>query len=161
MSDEKTTEGQQTGHQITPVVSQCDLEAGYDKQRGSGSGHETAYTVEARCNGKKARVIAGQIFDNRWQKVEFEKSPIGVPAASPFQEHTLRHRLLGYSAAQALRWWIHAQADSELGGIAWGLETRLVKHKISYSYSIEAVSAHCGVDAGNSMAPDWNLKTSG
>ena len=106
----------------------------------SGSGSETAYSVEARMNYSQPMQIAGRIFDNRWVAVQFDKSAVGVPSAPFYARHTLEHGLLGYSAAQALRWWLHAQADNEIKGTC--LETRIVKHKISYTHTIEAEAAH-------------------
>jgi hypothetical protein len=65
--------------------------------------------------------------------------------------------LLSFSSAQAIRWWFHAEnEDNQHKGVrigntklGWGtktssigIETRLVKHEVKYSYTITAVSAH-------------------
>ena len=64
--------------------------------------------------------------------------------------------MLGYAAAQALRWWLHAAAEADnMSGLC--LETRIISHKISYSHKIETVGAHDhihGDDRSNCM-PDW------
>ena len=134
-------------------------ETGYPSPKGSEGGTKTGYTVEARQGGKEPKQIAGQIFDNRWRKVIFEKGEIGVPPANPlFAKHLLHYDLLGYSAAQALRWWLHAVADGATYGMAGiMLETKLVKHKIEYESKCNAISEHkiiSGEDRSNLM-PDY------
>jgi len=132
------------------------LEECYRKERGSGSGSETGYTVEAMHNYVNPISVAGQIFDNRWRQVEFKESAIGVPSCPRHHRYVAENGMLGYSAAQALRWWLHAQAESE-HGMAICLETRIVSHRISYSYKVESVSAHDhvhGEDRSNCV-PDW------
>jgi len=116
-----------------------ELEEGYRKDKNRGSGADVGYTVEARHNYIRPCKIGNQMFDNRWQQVEFEGGPHGVPTM------TIGHRalhlgfLLPYNAAQALRWWFVAAAEAgEIGG-ALCLETRLVKHKLKYSYEVEAI----------------------
>ena len=125
--------------------------------RSRGSGTETCYSVEARYDFPSPIQVAGQIFDNRWREVKFVDSEIGVPRASELQEHTIRHRMLGYSAAQALRWWLHAIADTQKGGMCLCLETRIVKHTIKYSHEIEAISEHDHIkgDDRSNCIPDW------
>ncbi len=138
------------------IVSQADG-GEFPKNRSKSSGSETCYSVEARYNFPAPVEISGQIFDERWREVKFEENPVGVPRASQFQEHTLRHRMLGYSAAQALRWWLHANADAMKAGMCACLETRLVKHTIKHSCEIEAVSVHAHIhgEDRSSYMPDW------
>lgn len=115
-----------------------ELEEGYRKNSSSGNGTDTGYTVEARFNYVEAEEICGQIFDNRWRTVIFKESEIGVPMASPLRKKLLEHRLLSLSSAQALRWWFIALYECQ-NGQSWCLETRLIKHKITYSHKIEAI----------------------
>ena len=132
------------------------MELEKDYMREHGSGTETGYTVEARYDYQSPVQIGGQLFDNRWRQVDFEKSTIGVPTAPRHQRHIAYHGLLGYAAAQALRWWLHAHAEAE-HGVAFCLETRIVSHKISYSHEIETVAAHAhihGEDRSNCI-PDY------
>lgn len=136
-----------------------DLDSDYKRDRGSGSGQETAYAVEARYNAASPVSIGEQIFDNRWREVVFPKGPIGVPGR-PWNEQSMKLRLLGYSQAQALRWWLHAEADSTMSGIC--LETRLIKYEVSHSHKAVAVSQHCivgGEDRSN-FVPDYGIKSS-
>lgn len=116
----------------------------YPKKSSNARGTEEAYSVEARCTDIRPRTIAGRLFDNRWQKVAFDQAAIGVPGGPSHNHHSRHLGLLTYSAAQALRWWIHAAADVEvIGSIC--LETKLVKHQIRYEWSCEAVSEHAMV----------------
>lgn len=128
----------------------------FPKKGSSGSGHETAYSVEVRSMYGHARQLGKLLIDNRWQAVSFEEGPSGIPAGSKYYFVSRHLHLMGYPAAQALRWWLHADADSDLGG-GLCLETRLVKHEIKYSFSEESVSAHAyiGGEDRSSSVPDW------
>ena len=128
----------------------------WPKKCESGKGTEEAWTVEARNTGNAPQVVGNQTFDNRWRQVEFVESSVGVPSARRYSQASL-HGLLTYPAAQALRWWVHAQADIDYQGIL--VETRLVKHLLRYEFNIEAVSAHAliGSDDRSNMMPDWGV----
>ena len=129
-----------------------ELEPEYNREKITASGEDSAYTVEARYAYPQPVEIAGQIFDNRWRQVQFTQGPICVPGES-FARHRELFGMLGYAQAQALRWWLHAEAGT-LKGIC--LETRLIKHKIKYSSEAVAVSQHClvgGEDRSNCI-PD-------
>ena len=139
-----------------------ELEEGYEREKGSGSGTEIGYTVEARNNFHAPMQIGGQIFDNRWRQVKFEQSAIGVPICPRYQRHIAEHGMLGYAAAQALRWWLHANAEAGQG-MALCLETRIISHKIIYTHKIETQAAHehvHGDDRSNCM-PDWGKAPNG
>jgi hypothetical protein len=89
------------------------------------------YSVEARYNYPEPKECCGKIFDNRWAEIPIVESKVGVP--EPRQDVGLMAtRLYTYAQAQALRWWFVSIASLD-GGFCW--ETRLVKHKIEYSYS--------------------------
>lgn len=102
------------------------------------------------------RDVAGVLLDQRWKRLHFDPSPIGVPAGcSMLSGDADRHGFLSYPAAQALRWWFHATAHAGLDDLC--LESRIVKHKWKYSYSSQRVSDHAvigGDDRSNTM-PDW------
>lgn len=132
-----------------------ELEADYNRERGHCNGEERGYSVEARYNYTHPVQLGGQLFDNRWRQVEFKESAIGVPPHGCFSRKLKECGLLGYAAAQALRWWLHAAADAAHGGMC--LETRIISHKITYSHKIEVVGAHGhihGEDRSNCI-PDW------
>lgn len=115
----------------------------------SGSGTIIGWTVEARyvCDG--AKIINGQMFDDKWRQVSFHNSNTGVPRGASYQNPwlTLTGRY-SYEAAQALRWWFYAANNG--GGMGMlCLETRLVRHKISYSYDVEQNGAGHIADEAN------------
>lgn len=84
------------------------LEAGYETRRDNGGGTMEGCTVEARVLGREPASIAGQLFDDRWRPVRFALGEVGVPSVPSFCKKLGEHNLLGKSAAQALRWWLHA-----------------------------------------------------
>jgi len=123
----------------------------------SQSGTCEGYSVEARSAFTSAEVINGQLFDERWSMVRFnDNSPIGVPRGPVWSERWLAAcGLYDYAAAQSLRWWFHAQSAHKLC-----LETRLVKHTITYSVDSKRISEHVLItgEDRSSMMPDWNKK---
>lgn len=114
------------------------LEAGYETLHSSGGGTMEGCTVEARVLGREPASIAGQLFDERWRPVRFARGAVGVPPVPSYCQRLDEHNLLGQSAAQALRWWLHAQAEAEWPP-KFALETRIVVHTLTYSDKVEAV----------------------
>lgn len=134
------------------------LEDTYKTDRSSGSGTSTGYSVEARAHCGPT-IVHGKIYGPDWSVVEFRErdDDSGIPAPGGYDSsgQLLNHGLLSYPSAQALRWWFHADAENdEYNGMrignkrvvlrtsTVGIETRLVKHEVKYSYTITAVSAH-------------------
>lgn len=106
----------------------------------SGNGSENAYSVQARMAYHEPKEICGQLLDTRWRTIYFQQSPIGVPTQSrhcPWQGSL--PGMMTYQAAEALRWWFLANAAHTYDHFC--VETRLVKHKITYSYEEVAVAA--------------------
>ncbi len=120
----------------------------------SHGGTESAWSVQARHTGPAPVQLGGQTFDNRWRNVGFSESRLGVPANKPFSQAT-QFGLLSYPAAQALRWWFHANAALSYQHLL--LETRLVQHQVEYQISERAISAHEHIHAGDrsNVMPDW------
>jgi hypothetical protein len=116
------------------------LEEDYNKRKGSQNGTTYGYSVEACYTYYEPIQIGGQIFDNRWREVKFEESIIGVPGGE-FKHINSNINLLSYSSAQALRWWLHSIADKMF---AVCLLTRIVIHKIEFSYNITATE-YCDI----------------
>ena len=83
------------------------------------------------------------LVGNNWQSIHFVQGRPGVPDGwSGFEG---RHfGLLTYQAAQALRWWWLAELRTTFDDV--GIETRLIKHKITYTRKAEAVSAQDETD---------------
>lgn len=104
----------------------------------SGSGTETAYSVEARSTYVDAvQDSAGAIYDIRWKRVYFKEAALQTGVPSRFLQHYSKENgLVGWAAANALRWWFHAVNDMGC------FETRIVKHEIKYSYQEIIISAH-------------------
>lgn len=133
----------------------------YPKQKGQGSGSCGGYTVEARSMSDTPMQLGKQIFDNRWRQAQFDKGIIGVP--SGLDRYSLSEMatagLLQYSSAQALRWWLHANAEAELG-MGLCLETKLIKHTVEFAHEVNAVSEHCLItgEDRSSLYPDWGKK---
>lgn len=91
------------------------------------------YTVEARLMQKGgAAIVNGMAIGPTWVKLHFQDSPIGVPKGRVYggSRHTT---LLTYPAAQALRWWFIASAET------YGLETRLIEHRCECTFVETAI----------------------
>ena len=137
-----------------------ELEPDYKCDKAQSSGSNMLYTVEARYAFSKPVQICGQLFDMRWSEVRFKTSAegIGVPELKSWSQLSNVSSMYEYVAAQALRWWFHAEAAKDHSDIC--LETRLIKHEIKWSQTITAVSQHCkisGEDRSN-IIPDWGQK---
>lgn len=111
------------------------------ENRSSRSGTTFGYTVEARFNYRNAKTVAGHIFDNRWREVPFGFNDIGRGNPRPKFVHSelSMANLLSKNEANALRWNFicHADADDICGSLC--LETRIVEHEITYSFSAKPV----------------------
>ena len=79
------------------------------------------YTVQARIKTYGPKAIGDQLFGDKWQTINFERSPIGVPGDA--FTRGLDGNYLTYAQAEALRWWFAAEARFTVG-----LQTRLVEH---------------------------------
>jgi hypothetical protein len=100
-----------------------------------------AYTIEVRHTGREpVDSGCGILLDDRWRKVFPNKEgDCGVPNIPSFGKYSAHlcddHNLLTYAAAQALRWWFIAIAESN--DISHYIETRLVQHQIEEKVSVE------------------------
>jgi hypothetical protein len=144
------------------MSSEATIIAEFPANAGGGTASEAAYTVEARCPGQHPMQVGNQLFGERWCRVAFEKTPggHGVPDAPACKLRTIEHGMHSYAAAQALRWWLHAQAEFERGFFTL-LETRLVEHAIETSHKITAVGAHqiIGSEDRSSTMPNWGERS--
>ena len=125
----------------------------YPKKSSSSSSTIQGYSVEARYSGGEPKALGKQIFDNRWRTVQYDTGPtIGIPVSRHAERQLTERCLYNYSAAQALRWWLHANADATFDGIC--LESKLIKHEIKTVSECTAVSEHkliSGEDRSNMM----------
>lgn len=124
----------------------------------SAKGNIHGYTVEARNNRIDPQMTpSGQIFDNRWTEVQFEKGPVGVPSPPPDSPLALVG-LFTYEQAQALRWWFVSQIHSDLSYRCWCFETRLASHNLEYSYSKTPSGFVESLDSGGKALVDETLE---
>lgn len=117
------------------------------------------WSVEVRLDDyAQPTQVGDMVVSHQWSHVHFAPAAIGVPAHSEYQNYLGYTRYLSYPAAQALRWWFHAEAAK--ASLALGLRSRLVKHRIRVEHAVEAVSVHCeiGGEDRSSMMPDWGKK---
>jgi len=104
----------------------------------TSSGEMEGYIVEMRVSipGVIPRVIAGVHLSDKWVKLNPDKvlPGRGIPNGRPHTSYQLTMAdLLSYPTAEALRWWAVAEAHSQ----CFDLETRLVKHRLTWSWSSE------------------------
>ena len=116
-----------------------ELEKDYDRNKASRHGTEIGYIVEAMYDFYAPVQIGGQIFDKNWRQVKFTRieTGVGVPIYPKHSIYLESHGLLGYSAAESLRWWLLAITEGEHGTTIC-LNTRIVSCKINYSQNVEA-----------------------
>lgn len=115
----------------------------------SGGGSCPAYSVEARHMYSEPIKIGDQIFTKEWKRVNFKRGDTGIPVRL-FCREAEDMGLLPYGSAQALRWSLHSGIDTIC------LETRIVKHTVTWSHS-ETVEGAFDVISGadrSSIMPD-------
>jgi hypothetical protein len=120
----------------------------FPKDGSSGTGTDTMYSVEARFMHYTPKAFGEQLFDQRWQTVQFDKGYPGVPLSYTFDANATRSGLMTYACAEAMRWWFIAalEAHAVCGSLCW--ETRIVTHEVSYSHKNKAISAFGIVTGG-------------
>lgn len=118
------------------------------RSSGRGSGSTVGYKVEARTIDLEGlpevvRTLADghTVLCAEWREVEFAcgSNPAGVPCESRLLDGA-EHGLLPYESAVALAWTVIAQNRHAT------IECRLVRHRLSYSYSIEREGYVDGVE---------------
>jgi hypothetical protein len=118
-------------------------ESDYPYETQSCNGTEYGWSVEARYVYPDPLQCGKIVIDNRWTRIHFPETPPGlpgVPVGGLLHRQSALAGYLSYQAAQALRWWCLSDVMKDM--VAGCLETRLVKHEISYSVKVKAVSAH-------------------
>lgn len=131
----------------------------YPKSGQSHSGTVFAYSVDARNNYPEPKQFGDVILHKEWKRMYFPEGKCGVPIGNKFDCAQIALGLLSYQAAQALRWWLHAEAEVEmLGGMC--LETRIVKHEVTFSMSEKKISHHevIGGEDRSNCIPDCGKK---
>lgn len=94
------------------------------------NGDTFGFKVQFRAAGDAPISIGGEVVYPTWKDAVFAEGKIGVPCQVPTDtdRHILaHHHLLGHEAAQALRWWMHAEMGDKI-------RTRLMKYRIEYAH---------------------------
>lgn len=108
----------------------------------SGNGTTVGYYIEVRnttmLTGSALPTIGGVSIGAEWVRVPTERAP-GVPTGLWCRIAEAVTELLSYPAACAIMGWA-AVADVRGIGLGLGLEFRLVRAKLTYSWSVEAVA---------------------
>lgn len=116
----------------------------------TGDYHEKGYTVEARCTLREPRSVGPILLGQEWAEVPFNRSPQGgIPMAHPYSPLPMMS-VMSWPAAQALRWWFHAEAASTGIMSDLGIETRIIEHAIKLEYECRAVGPVDEVTNGSS-----------
>lgn len=127
------------------MVEQIEHTQDNSNVRSSGSGVELAFTVEGRYIHRTPVEVGGQLYDGRWREVKYQQSTTGIARCPPSHRHTAEHGLLGYAAAEALRWSLLATVEASDDVVVDYFETRIIAHRISYSHTIETTGALAAV----------------
>jgi hypothetical protein len=120
----------------------------------TGSGDTHAYTIEVRMGRETSRElrIGKQRVTTNWTQLDPDMVPEGqgVPNGRSYVSAALQmSSLLDYSTAEALRWWAVAVAQSHHAN----LETRLVRHELSWSWRSRPIEAVKTVEGRDLMHP--------
>ena len=121
----------------------------------TGSGETEGYIVEMRVSRIPAKPyrIAGQDVWTEWTQLDPYKveKGLGVPNGCGSKSQALAMSgLMDYPTAEAIRWWAVAEAKAQY----FDLETRLVRHKLSWSWRSEPVDAVKEVTGYDLMFPN-------
>lgn len=112
----------------------------------SGSGSQDWFLVEARLDYSEPRSVAGHMLDDRWRRLDFPRSLVGVPCTSTqFGYGAADHGMMNIEAAEALRWWFLAQAEADRIGGSLCVETRIVKVCYHYTFRCEEIGVSAAV----------------
>lgn len=116
----------------------------------SQHGTTHGYRVEAMVDSDDPLTVDGQTFTRKWRFVHYAEGAVGVPIGPRFERHWLAaSHTYDYAAAQALRWWLHANANAAMGILGFGamsLHTRLVKYRIKYDIEATRDSDHAEIN---------------
>lgn len=120
----------------------------------SASGSGDGYIVEIRVGRESSRelYIGERRVTTEWTKFEPDMVPKGegIPNGRSYVSAALQMSgLLDYATAEALRWWAVA-VDQER---YFDLETRLVRHELSWSWKAKPIEAVKTVEAYDLMHP--------
>lgn len=105
----------------------------------SMNGTDIGYKVQVKCTAWSPVSIGDMVLDDHWRELRIVRSSVGVPMYREYDYHLPATGCMTLAAAQALRWWFLAEVEVHHPGKTVGMETRLVRCKIEYSFKGEAL----------------------
>lgn len=127
-----------TEQPVKPVVHEVSSGL-FPRNNGGGSGTHMLYTVEVRYDYPSPKAHGDFIIDREWRTLPLARGFPGVPNQT-YSRTAADFGLLTWPAANALRWWAHAEF-----GLC--LQTRLVQHRFEERYS-DTVTGYFDVVGG-------------
>lgn len=124
-----------------------------DQRKSTSSGSMVGYHVEVRASmGTDIAFLIGETtVTSHWRKVVVRPGYPGVPIGKEYKEPILAMTdLVDYPCAQALRRWFVAMAERENKRV----DTRIVGHKINWSWNAEPTRAIGEVTSEQVMFPE-------
>ncbi len=103
------------------------------------NGTDSGYKVQVRYAVGYPVSIGDMVLDEHWRELRIARSAVGVPTHRESDYHLPATGCMTLTAAQALRWWFLADIEARHPGKIFGVETRIVRCKIEYSWKGEAV----------------------
>ena len=121
----------------------------------TGSGSGDGYIVEIRMGRESSRefYIGKRRVTTEWTRLDPDMVPKGegIPNGRSYVSAALQMSgLLDYATAEALRWWAVAVAQEQY----FDLETRLVRHELSWSWNSKPIEAVKTVETRDLMHPN-------
>jgi hypothetical protein len=134
-----------------------------DAQSGpSGRGTDHGYGFEVRVNLHEPVRIGELLLDNRWKRIYTEARFDGFGVPAPKYRCTAQQiaNLLTRTEAEAHRWYFVAMAEAQDGYQgSLGLETRIVKYKVVYSFEVTPVEYLDAFDGRGDLPEDMATTT--
>lgn len=121
----------------------------------NGTSTMKGYRPEVRTSYHTPSLVAGQIVDSEWRPIDFKSGDgvLGIPQGY-FDKKLSEHHLLGYAAAEAIRWWFLAIAKAERATGSLCLETRLQQYDVVLTHSVKPSDVTGAIDSrGRALTP--------
>ena len=96
----------------------------------NGTTKSIVYHVEVRTSFDQPQEIAGMLLGQNWAPLSISQYPSGLGVPNVTIDSAGKHGYFTYEAAQALRWWFHAEAR-----YSFCLQSRLVAFDWEESWS--------------------------
>jgi hypothetical protein len=125
----------------------------------SGETRMTGYRPEVRTSYHTPSLVAGQIVDSEWRPISYKTGEgiLGIPHGY-FDKQLSEQGLLGYAAAEAIRWWFMAAAEAERPLGALYLETRLQSYSVVLTHKVTPKEVVGALDCRGKALPQAAAK---